>query len=148
MDPVMAILAGIGAASNLGQLGVRLAASKRQRKYQRQSLQAAMASLGRHRAQTEEDIGRARRRLEESLANRGVEDSTIAASERGYFGRRSERILADIASQQKLARERYKMFRKNARMQRISDYLNLLGLGARGASAITGIASQGEESLY
>ena len=84
------------------------------------------------RAQQAEDIARRRRQLQEALAARGVEDSTIATDDMNYLNRGAQRQEQAANDRVDLAHRGLALFKKKVRSGRRSNYVNL-GLGLAGA---------------
>lgn len=131
--------------------------------YEQNNLNRAASSLGQAqanaeirsaenaRAQQAEDVARRRRMLQEALAARGVEESTIANDDMNYLNRGADRQMADLNSRVDLAHRNLAFIKKRTRSNRRTNYVNLgvnlassLGgayAGMNAAPAATGIAA-------
>lgn len=124
MDPFTIALAAL----NLGGRGYNM--------YQGNQLARDQASLGRSQHQAEvrsannaaaqmaEDNLRKKRMLEESLASRGVEDSTIARDDMNYLNRGQDRAMQGAADRVNLANKGLQVFNKGVKIKRHGNYLN------------------------
>lgn len=99
---------------------------------------AAVRSAQRNLFATQDELGRGRRKLEESLFARGVGDSTIARDELAYFDRQGGRAIEGAREQENLANMRLSAFKKQIQQQRLARYLDLgLQVGNAGLGAYT-----------
>lgn len=84
------------------------------------------------REQFADDLRRRRRQMQESLAARGVEDSTIATDDMNYLNRGAERTQLDMDNRVNLAQKGLALFKKKAKSARRGNYMKL-GVGLAGA---------------
>lgn len=134
------IAAGVGAGSNMLSSYLNFTNNRRNRKQTKMELAEGRNAAGRNLAQGQEDITRGRRQLLESLAARGVEDSSISRDDTGYYDRRSQRMLEGLTAQHNLARSRYKKYKKQAKY---GKWMDILGMVSQGASALGAAAGVG-----
>jgi len=132
MDPITLALAGL----NLGAQGYNL--------YEQNALNRAQGRLGRDQAEAErraaqnaqaqlaEDVARRRRMLQEALAARGVEDSTIATDEMNYLNRGAERQMQGAQDRVNLANRGLDFLKRQIRSRRRGNYINF-GVGVANA---------------
>lgn len=136
MDPLTIALAAL----QLGGHGFNLYEQNRMNRaegaFGRAQGEASVRDAANAQAQMQEDVGRRRRMLMESLANRGVEDSTIARDDSSYLDRQSGRQLQGAADRTNLAQQGLSLFKKQIKSKRRSNYVNFgtkvlgAGLGA------------------
>jgi hypothetical protein len=143
VDPISIGAAAVGAGSNIANSYLNYASNRRGRKIQKREHQYNVAQTGRNLAQSKEDIARGRRQLLESLAARGVEDSTIARDDTGYYDRRAKRMLDALNAQAAMARSRYKHFKKQSKYGKWMDILGMVSQGAGAAGAVGGMMGGG-----
>lgn len=128
MDPFTIALAAL----NLGAKGYEYYENRNlqraQNRFGNEQGQAEIRSAENARAQLLEDLARRKRMLQESLAARGVEDSTIATDDLNYLNKSSDRSIQGANDRVNLAHRGLAMFKKRARSARRGNYLNL-GLG-------------------
>lgn len=132
MDPITIALAAL----NMGASGYNY--------YSQNQLNRAQSSFGQAQgnaevrnaqnaqAQLEDELGRRRRQLQESLAARGVGESSIANDDLSYLGRESDRARQSASSRVDMAHRGLALFKKQMQNARQSNYLNL-GKGLLGA---------------
>lgn len=128
MDPITIALAAL----NLGAHGYNF--------YEQQGLNRAEGAYGRSQAEAEarsaqnaqaqyqDDLRRRKRMLAESLAARGVEDSTIAGDEMNYLNKGAERTQQGLADRVNLAHKGLSLVNKKIKSRRRGNYVNL-GVG-------------------
>lgn len=124
MDPITLALAGLnvaGAGYNMYQ-GNQLA--RDQASLGRAQHNAEIRSAENARAQMAEDNLRKKRMLEESLAARGVEDSTIARDDMNYLNRGQERGMQGANDRADLAHRSLRSFNKGVKARRHGNYIN------------------------
>lgn len=124
MDPITLALAGLnvaGAGYNMYQ-GNQLA--RDQASLGRAQHDAEVRSATNARAQMMEDQLRKKRMLEESLAARGVEDSTIATDDLNYMNRGNERQMQGANDSVNLANKSRSLFNKGVKTRRRGNYIN------------------------
>lgn len=112
-----------------GHFGRR--ARKRQRRLAKARLKHAVSELQRQRASFEEGSERQKQGMIQSLASRGLADSTISQQDLAAHARQRQRVLQGLSEQQSMAIKSYRAFRKGGQME---DMQGLLG----DASAIAG----------
>lgn len=124
MDPITIALAAINAAG----AGYNL--------YEQNNLNRAQSSLGQAqanaeirsaenaRAQQMEDVARRKRMLQEALAARGVEESTIANDEMNYLNRGADRQMQWLNDRVDLAHRGLSLMKKQIRSRRRGNYVN------------------------
>lgn len=130
-------LAGMGAKGAQWYQNSR--AQRSMNAMQKAGLSFQRGSAHRNLAQLLEDIPRNRRRLEGSLADRGVADSSIAQQNLGYYDRRGQRQLEEGQGSVRMAEKQLSHFKKMIRRQRMANYLDLgvSLLGAGGNAALS-----------
>lgn len=142
MDPFSLALAAL----QLGGAGYNMYEGNRANRAQaalgRAHGEADLRSAQNAQAQLQEDVGRRRRMLQESLANRGVGESTIARDDMNYLNRGADRQLQGAGDRVNLANQGLSFIKKQARAGRRSNYINF-GIKAAGAGlgAASGIAN-------
>ncbi len=91
---------------------------RKQDRYQKRGLQASVRGAERAYDQGGEDMHIARRRLEESLASRGIADSSIADQNLARQGRTHARMHGNLTDQRDMAHRAYKTWREGARKRK------------------------------
>lgn len=128
VDPLTAVLAGLNAAGAGYQYRENAILNRAQNRFGREQHGASIRAAENDRAQLLEDQTRRKRMLQEALAARGVEDSTIATDDMNYLNRGQERATQGANDRVGLARRGLDMFKKQVRSRRRGNYVNL-GLG-------------------
>lgn len=128
MDPISIALAAL----NLGATGYNY--------YEQAGLNRAEGAFGRSQAEAEQraaqnaqqqyadDLYRKKRMLAESLASRGVEDSTISNDEMNYLNRGAARDQQGLQDRVNLAGKNLSLVKKRVKAGRRKNYVNL-GVG-------------------
>lgn len=135
MDPITLALAGLnmaGAGYNYYE-GNRMGRLEDQ--YGRAQAEAGIRGAQNQRAQYEDDLRRRRRMLAESLAARGVEDSTISTDENNYLNQGADRTMSGLNDNVNLAQRGLQLQRRRSSSRRRG---NAIGLGLGLANALGG----------
>lgn len=135
MDPFALALAGLQLAGAGYQYRENAMLNRAQNRFGRDQHGASIRAAENERAQLQEDQTRRKRMLQEALAARGVEDSTIATDDLNYLNRGAERQTQGANDRVGLAHKGLALFKRNARSRRRGNYVNL-GMGL--ASALGG----------
>lgn len=105
---------------------------KSQKKLAKSQHKHAVNQATRFLEQSEEDAARGRRQLLETLNARGLDDSSVKDNDLAYFDRRAGRNLQGARENVSLARKSIDQFKKDYKMQKLMNYLNL-GFGVANA---------------
>lgn len=132
MDPFTLALAGLNLAGAGYQYRENSMLNRAQTRLGRDQANAEVRAAENARAQMMEDNARRKRMLQESLAARGVEDSTIASDDLNYLNRGTGRQEQGASDRVNLAHRGRQMVNRQARSRRRGNYVNL-GLGLANA---------------
>lgn len=132
MDPITIALGLINAAGAGYNAYEQNNANRAQSALGQAQANAEIRSAENARAQQAEDLARRRRQLQEALAARGVEDSTIATDDMNYLNRGADRQMQGLNDRVDLAHRNLSFIKKRARSGRRSNYVNL-GVGLANA---------------
>lgn len=128
MDPISLALMGL----NLGATGYnyyeQAGLNRAEGAFGRSQAEAEKRSAENARAQYLDDLTRRKRMLAESLAARGVEDSTIAGDEMNYLNKGAERTQQGLNDRVNLANKGLSLMNKKIKSRRRGNYINL-GVG-------------------
>lgn len=145
MDPITLALAGL----NIGAKGYDFyeqgKLNRAQGAYGNAQGQAEIRAAENAKAQFNDDLRRRKRMLAESLASRGVEDSTISTDENNYLNQGSQRDEQGLNDRVDLAHKGLALFKKQMKHKRQGNYVNLgVGLAnAVGGAYLTGAQAPG-----
>lgn len=132
MDLLSLALAGL----NIGARGYNLHEQNRTNRaanqFGIQQHNAEISAAENAKAQYDDDLARRRRMLQESLAARGVGESTIARDEMNYLNAGAERDQQGLGNRVNLARKSRDLFKRGIRSKRHSNYLDF-GVGLANA---------------
>lgn len=142
MDPFTIALAALQLGGHGYNLYEQNKLNRAENSFGRAQGEAGVRAAANAQAQMQEDVARRKRMLLESLANRGVEDSTIARDDSNYLDRQSGRQLQGAADRTNIARQGLSLFKKKIKSQRRQNYVGFgtKALGA-GLGAAAGMAS-------
>lgn len=132
MDPFTLALAGLNLAGAGYQYRENAMLNRAQGRLGRDQSNAEVRAAQNAQAQLQEDLTRRKRMMQEALAARGVEDSTIATDDLNYLNRGSERQLQGAADRVNLAHRGRQMVNRQIKSRRRGNYVNL-GLGLANA---------------
>lgn len=140
MDPISLALVGL----NLGAKGYDFYEQGRlnraQGAYGNAQGEAEVRSAENAQAQLQDDMRRKRRMLQESLASRGVEDSTIASDDMNYLNQGDARSEQGAADRVNLAHKGLALFHKQMKSKRRGNNINMgVGLANALGGAYAGI---------
>lgn len=128
MDPITIALAALNAGGagynyySQGQL------DRAQNSFGNAQGNAEIRAAENAKAQYADDLRRRRRMLAESLAARGVEDSTISTDESNYLNQGAQRTEQGLNDRVDLAHRSLALFKKGMKHRRVGNAVNL-GLG-------------------
>lgn len=132
MDPITLALAGLNAAGAGYNLYEQNNLNRAASSFDRARANAEIRSAENAKAQQAEDNARRRRQLQEALAARGVEESTIATDDMNYLNRGAARQEQEANDRVDLAHRNLTLFKKQANSRRRGNYVNF-GLGLANA---------------
>lgn len=124
MDPITLALAGLNLAGKGYNMYQGNAHARDQAKFGRSQHEAEVRSAENAQAQMAEDNLRKKRMLMESLAARGVEDSTIARDDMNYMNRGQDRSMQGANDRVNLSRQGLQLFNRGVKRQRHGNYIN------------------------
>ena len=131
MVPQLAML-GLNLLNTGAKYGMAHKAMKSQKKLGKLQNRHNVNQANRFLSQSEEDIARGRRKLDESLFARGVGDSSIREGDLAYYDRGAARQMEGARENVKLASLGMKDFKKQLQRQKMAMMLDL-GMGVANA---------------
>lgn len=131
ISPAVAML-GLNLLNTGLKYGANYKSNKAQKSLAKAQHKASVAQAGRFLDQTGEDLGRGRRKLDESLFARGLGDSSIREGDLAYYDRGAGRQMASARENVSLASKGMSNFKKQMKMQKMAQFLDL-GMGIANA---------------
>lgn len=138
------LAAGTAGAGAIGSLLMRRLQERAEREGARKATRFGLGELRRGREAQKEQERLSGLMEEESLAGRGVGESTIAESARARRAGRASRLAESFKGREALALQQLRQFKKSKRRSRISDIfggigsLGQIGLGVAGLDGAGG----------
>ncbi len=133
------LFGGLMAANAVGQNILGRRNQKRQDKLTMEGYKNNLTSVAASQKQNAEDTELSRRRMQENLAERGVEDSTIASDQSRHFQNRADRMAQALQRQRSMATNQMNAYRKARKDRKLGDILGLLGLGGSLGLGMSGL---------